>query len=48
MRHVKLADESFLISPSPPPAKSYLNRQKIIDVVLIEKAGVPSGVVTGY
>lgn len=36
MRHVKLADESFLISPSPPPAKSYLNRQEIIDVVLLE------------
>lgn len=35
-RHVKLADESFFIGP-PPPAKSYLNREKIIDVALEAK-----------
>ncbi|WP_304985172.1 acetyl/propionyl/methylcrotonyl-CoA carboxylase subunit alpha [Coxiella-like endosymbiont] len=34
--HVKLADESFLIGP-PPPAKSYLNGEKIINVALEAK-----------
>ena len=40
VRHVKLADESFLIGLPPPPEKSYLNREKIIDVAL--EAKVPS------